>query len=57
MNLNIHDGSVANREYLHLKLDQNIPEKKRITIKDDLIEYCKMDTFAMVEIIKKLKDL
>ena len=56
-NLNIHDGSIANREYLHLKLDQNISEKKRITVKDDLIEYCKMDTFAMVEIIKKLKDL
>jgi hypothetical protein len=55
-NLNIHDGSIANREYLHLKLDQNISEKKRITVKDDLIEYCKMDTFAMVEIIKKLKD-
>ncbi len=57
MNLNIHDGSIANREYLHLKLDQNISEEKRSTVKTDLIEYCRMDTYAMVEIIRKLKEL
>ena len=53
--VNLTEGAL--KQLRKIKLDQNISEKKRITVKDDLIEYCKMDTFAMVEIIKKLKDL
>ncbi len=54
--LNIHDGSVANKEYLHLKLDMHQTNENRTTLKKDLIEYCQMDTYAMLEIIKKLKE-
>jgi hypothetical protein len=55
--LNIHDGSIANKEYLNLKLDTKLTTENRNILKKDLIAYCQMDTFAMLEIIKKLKEI
>ncbi len=55
--LSIQDGSLANREYLNLKLDKNISSIQKDYLKRDLIEYCKMDTQAMITIVHTLKNI
>ena len=53
--LGIQEGGSAQRLWMEAILDN-----KRVDQKDqilaDLIEYCKLDTLAMVEIYKKLRD-
>jgi hypothetical protein len=51
--LDISDGVTAQRQWMEVVLDGKHPEDKE-KILDDLIEYCKLDTLAMVEIYKKL---
>jgi hypothetical protein len=55
--LKIKDGSIANSEYLIIKLNNEKNSEKFLEIKNHLIDYCKMDTFAMIEILKKLREL
>ena len=55
--LAIQDGSLANREYLNLKLDKNLDNLKKEKLKKDLIDYCKKDTQAMISIIHTLKKI
>ena len=51
--LEISDGGMAMLVFAQLK---NIDNKKEIKrIKNNLLEYCKMDTLAMVKIIDKLR--
>ena len=38
---------------LHLREDKKEVEK----IRKDLLEYCKLDTFAMVKLLEKLKEV
>ena len=55
-NLEIQEGASAQR----LWIDTTIREKNGVDkdkIFKDLVEYCKMDTLAMVEIWKFLKNL
>jgi hypothetical protein len=54
-NLPIADGGSASHAFMsmHTETDQ---EKIR-AIRDNLLEYCKMDTLAMVEILKVLRNL
>jgi hypothetical protein len=53
--LDISDGSTAQRLWMEAVLDGKRPDEKD-KILSDLIEYCKLDTLAMVEIYKCLKD-
>jgi hypothetical protein len=51
--LNIHGGNTAQRIWMETIIEgRNSTEKKKIL--NDLIEYCKLDTLAMVEIWKVL---
>jgi len=51
--LEVQDGTMALDTWGRMVLDQNFEEDKKIT-KSNLLEYCKLDTMAMVEIYFKL---
>ncbi len=51
--LGIQEGMAAQRQWTETVLDGK-HEADRDKILNDLLQYCKMDTFAMVEIYKKL---
>lgn len=53
--LGIQEGNTAQRLWMEAILDGTRDGEKQ-QILDDLIEYCKLDTFAMVEIYNKLKE-
>jgi len=53
--LNIKDGGMASSIYL--SMTNNNFKGDEISTRKDLLEYCKLDTYAMVKIIEKLKDL
>ena len=51
-NLNlVHDGGEAMNAYASLP---NLPENDRLAMRKALLEYCKLDTLAMVKIWQKL---
>jgi hypothetical protein len=50
----IHDGSEAMNAYATLT---ELPEAERLKVRESLLEYCKLDTLAMVKIWGKLSDL
>ena len=54
--LGIQDGNSAQRLWMEAVLDETRADQKD-QILADLTEYCKMDTWAMVEIYWKLKEL
>lgn len=54
--LGIQEGGSAQRLWMEAILDEKHADQKD-QILADLIEYCKLDTLAMVEIFKKLRDL
>lgn len=54
--LNISDGQSAQRIWMQAILDEKHNDTKA-QILDDLLEYCKLDTLAMVKIYQKLKSL
>lgn len=54
--LGIEEGGSAQRLWMQAVLDgEHIEQRDKIL--DDLIKYCKLDTFAMVKIYKYLKEL
>ncbi len=55
-NLDISEGATAQRLWMEAVLDGKRDDEKQ-KILDDLIEYCKLDTLAMVEIYNVLKEL
>jgi len=54
--LGIQDGQTAQRAWMEVVLDGKHPDEKEKVL-SDLIEYCGLDTFAMVEIYNCLKEL
>ena len=50
----IHNGSEAMNAYATMT---ELPEEERIKIRKSLLDYCKLDTFAMVKIWEKLNEL
>lgn len=54
-NMTISDGGQASREYGRVTFTDGISEKEKRKIYDGLLEYCKLDTQAMVDILKVLK--
>ncbi|MCB1141554.1 MAG: DUF2779 domain-containing protein [Leptospiraceae bacterium] len=55
--LSIQDGSNANNEYLNIKQNDQFTQIQMDEIRTNLIEYCKMDTFAMYRVLSELKIL
>lgn len=53
--LGIQEGGSASRAFIELYGD--VSDGERTETRKNLLEYCKMDTLAMVEILKKLKML
>ncbi|TGK07314.1 DUF2779 domain-containing protein [Leptospira semungkisensis] len=53
--LSIHAGHTANAEFLRIKTEPVNPEE-RSKVEADLIAYCKMDTFALILILRKLAE-
>ena len=58
-NMNIGDGLTAQRVWsdTFIKDFSKKTQKEKETVISDLIEYCKLDTFAMVKIFEYLKNL
>lgn len=54
--LDIQEGGTAQRLWMEAVLDGKRPEEKA-EILSDLIAYCKLDTFAMVEIYNVLRKI
>ena len=54
--LDIQNGTMALTEWERMLAEDTMDGDKE-TIKKNLLEYCKLDTLAMVEIYKKLKEL
>lgn len=54
--LGIQEGGSAQRLWMEAILDEKRADQKEMIL-SDLIEYCKLDTLAMVEIFKYLKEL
>ena len=51
----ISDGGAAMNTYATLHLLEDKEKVKQI--RKDLLEYCKLDTFAMVKLLEKLKEV
>lgn len=54
--LDIQEGGTAQRLWMEAALDGKHPDEKE-KIFSDLVEYCKLDTLAMVEIHRKLREV
>ena len=52
--LNIHEGMTASNSWYEM-VNGKTNEKRQKEIYADLLKYCKLDTLAMVEILKELK--
>ena len=50
----IHKGDEASNAFLSLK-DKSLDEQEKI--REGLLEYCKLDTYAMVKIWEKFKEV
>jgi CRISPR/Cas system-associated exonuclease Cas4 (RecB family) len=55
-NLEIRDGSMAMNGWKKMMFETK-DEQEKEKIKKDLLEYCKLDTFAMVKILDALRNL
>ncbi len=55
-NLAIQDGSAATNEYVRMLSPATSPQEQA-TIRTNLLEYCKLDTLAMVLLLQRLQEL
>lgn len=55
--LEIADGGTASAELHRLMFDQAMPARERAKLREALLEYCRTDTLAMVELVKALRGL
>ena len=53
--MEISDGGQASSEYGRVTFTDGIPEKEKRKVYDGLLEYCKLDTQAMIDILKVLR--
>ncbi len=53
-NTGVNDGGEAAKMYCELK---NLSRAKRKERREELLKYCRLDTYAMVKIIEKLEDI
>ena len=50
----VQDGTQAQAAYFKLITEDGLNEAERQKLKTDMLEYCKLDTFAMVRIVEEL---
>ena len=55
-NLAIQEGGAASREFLRVTYGE-VPDAERHRVRQDLQEYCGLDTLGMVQIVNQLKRL
>jgi hypothetical protein len=55
--LDIQKGDLASLEYERVTYNLSVSEEERQKVRDNLEEYCKLDTLAEVEIVKKLNSV
>ena len=55
-NLEIRNGRTAPVEFLRITCEK-CDENEKTKVREDLLEYCKLDTLAQVKIIEKLREL
>jgi hypothetical protein len=56
--LPINDGNAASAEIARLLLEEDtMPDDEREQLRHDLLEYCKQDTWAMVMLVRRLREL
>ncbi|TGL34535.1 DUF2779 domain-containing protein [Leptospira koniambonensis] len=53
--LTINAGHIANSEFLRIKTE-NVSDQERRSVESDLIAYCKMDTYALILILRALAE-
>lgn len=53
-NLNVQEGETASRLWTQAVLQNKFPPAEREKILGDLLTYCELDTFAMVEIFRRM---
>ena len=51
----ISGGEQASKEYVRVTFTDGVPEKEKRAIYDGLLEYCKLDTQAMIDVLNVLK--
>jgi hypothetical protein len=54
--LNIQGGSQASASYREL-IDPSMDDSSKKALKEDMLKYCGLDTFAMVKILEKLREI
>jgi hypothetical protein len=54
--LTVSNGEMAMLAWRDL-IDPEFPEADKAKLHEDMLEYCKLDTFAMVEILKKIQEI
>jgi hypothetical protein len=54
-NLNIQEGGTASNTFA--ALIQGLYDGDIEQVRKDLLEYCKMDTWAMVKVLERLKEI
>ena len=50
----VHKGDEASNAYLSLR---NLPKEEELKLRDNMLKYCCLDTYAMVKIYDKLKEV
>ena len=55
--LKIGNGGLALAKWHKMIFDQSLTKEEKTQIAESLLEYCKLDTFAMVEIYRYLTEL
>ena len=55
--LDIQDGGTALRIWSEAVLEGKYSDEEKNKIMSNLITYCKLDTFAMVEILERLREI
>ncbi|HYT82697.1 MAG TPA: DUF2779 domain-containing protein [Gemmatimonadales bacterium] len=55
--LPIHEGETATLELMRLLFDQTLKGEERARLRRALLAYCERDTWAMVKLLERLRDL
>ncbi|RMG39968.1 MAG: hypothetical protein D6732_03550, partial [Methanobacteriota archaeon] len=53
--MEIGDGMAAANAYLAMR--EGLPEEKVAALRKNLLDYCRLDTLAMVRLLEKLREL
>jgi hypothetical protein len=53
-NLAISDGAMASDAWV--QMTQSKDDSKKVTTREELLKYCRLDTLGMVRILEKMKE-